>query len=652
MKEKKTDLRRPRPIPDKPYRVLLPLSNLEEAGVLLPLAEMVVSARQGQLVIVNVLGAPEGRSISESAKQASKFREALGTFLSESSGITAQMKTLVRFETELWAGIWELARQEQIDLILLGWENATLPETALGRLDDPRLASPPCNVIALRASHELRDKKSWHQVRNILLPVRGGFHSTLTLRFANTLARSTQSDITLLHVKPEGNSEIETQFRAEFSPVIHGLGSITRSITAKGPIIQAIVKEARDHQVLIMGSPNVPGEAETWSSPLLEPILQETSAAVIVVKEHRSPTAVPYTREEPATVPIDRPVAVVVDNWFAENTYHSREFADLERLVTLKEQQEVRISLGLPALNEEDTVGNVIQTIKNALMDDIPLLDEIVLIDSGSIDYTREIAGELDIPVFIHQEILPEQGSYRGKGEALWKSLHVLSGDIIAWIDTDISNIHPRFVFGIIGPLLRDPNVQYVKGFYRRPLMRGDKPIAGSGGRVTELTARPFFNLFYPELSGLIQPLSGEYAGRRSALEGMPFFTGYGVETGLLIDILEKYGIAGIAQVDLLERIHHSQPLPSLSKMSFSIMQVVLRRLEKRNNIRLFERSNLTMNLIRFGQQQGYSLEPEEIHEFERPPMRSITEYRRKRGIAIDGTSSLEGANGAGKENQ
>jgi hypothetical protein len=413
---------------------------------------------------------------------------------------------------------------------------------------------------------------------------------------------------------------------------------VTRSITAKGPVSQAIVKEARDHQVLVMGSPNIPGESDSWSSPLLEPILQETSTTVIIVKEHRPPAAIPYIREEPVAIPIDRPVAVVVDNWFAENTYHSREFANLERLALLKEQQGVRISLGLPALNEEETVGNVIQTVKKALMDDIPLLDEIVLIDSGSIDYTREIASDMDIPVFIHQEILPEQGAYRGKGEALWKSLHVLSGDIIAWIDTDISNIHPRFVYGVIGPLLRDPNVQYVKGFYRRPLMRGDKPIAGSGGRVTELTARPFFNLFFPELSGLIQPLSGEYAGRRSALDSLPFFTGYGVETGLLIDILEKYGIAGIAQVDLLERIHHSQPLPSLSKMSFSIMQVVFKRLEYRHQVRLLDQSNLTMNLIRFGQQQGYSLEPEEIQELERPPMRSILEYRRKHGLSPGGS--------------
>ncbi len=640
MKDQRRNRRRPQPIPVRPYRLLLPLSNLEEARLLLPLAEMIVTARQGQLLIVNVLRIPEGRSLSESAKQASKFREALGTLLHEMIGIPAQMKSLVRFDIELLEGVWELARQEDVNLVLLGWESDYLPETALGRLEDPRMADPPCHIVAVRPSQNMLESNSWREIKKILLPVRGGFHSTLTLRFANALARNTKAEITLLHVYPEGAPENETQYETEFSPVIKSLGSITRSITAKGSITDAILKEARDHQILVMGAPNVPGESQTWSSRLLDPILQDFDATLVVVKEQRSPALTPYTREEPVTIHIDRPVAVVVDNWFAENTYHSREFANLERLVSLKEQQGLSISLGLPALNEEETVGNVIQTVKKALMDDLPLLDEIILIDSGSIDYTREIASDLGIPVFIHQEILPGQGAYRGKGEALWKSLHVLSGDIIAWIDTDISNIHPRFVYGIIGPLLRDSHIQYVKGFYRRPLMRGDKLIAGSGGRVTELTARPFFNLFFPELSGLIQPLSGEYAGRRSALESMPFFTGYGVETGLLIDILEKYNINGIAQVDLLERIHHSQPLPSLSKMSFSIMQVVFKRLEKRNNIRLLEHSNLTMNLIRFGQQHGYSLEPEEIQEFERPPMRSILEYRRKRGLSIEATLS------------
>jgi len=321
----------------------------------------------------------------------------------------------------------------------------------------------------------------------------------------------------------------------------------------------------------------------------------------------------------------------IVNRWFAENTYCSREFSDLDRLLARKREQGITISLGLPALNEEKNVGKVVRTIKTALMDDVPLLDEMVLIDSGSVDYTREVAEELGIPVFIHQNVLTAHGSFDGKGEGLWKSLYMLQGDIIAWIDTDITNIHPRFVYGVLGPLLVDPGIQYVKGFYRRPLVDEDRLLAGGGGRVTELTARPLINLFFPELSGLVQPLSGEYAGRRSVLERLPFFTGYAVETGLLIDLLENHGLFSIAQADLQERIHHNQPLPSLSKMSFAIMQAVFRRLHKNRKIELLEEFNKTMNMIRYEAGHFY-LDGVPVHERERPPMIEVEEYRRKRG--------------------
>ena len=193
--------------------------------------------------------------------------------------------------------------------------------------------------------------------------------------------------------------------------------------------------------------------------------------------------------------------------------------------------------------------------MKGALVDRVPLIDQIVVIDSDSEDRTAEIAAELGVPVHRHSDILPELGSFIGKGEALWKSLHVLDGDIVAWIDTDISNIQPRFVYGLIGPLLQEPQLQYVKGFYQRPIRSGDKLQAEGGGRVTELMARPLINLFYPELSGMIQPLSGEYAGRRSLLERLPFFTGYAVEIGLLIDILDQAGLQSVGQVDLERRL-------------------------------------------------------------------------------------------------
>jgi glycosyltransferase involved in cell wall biosynthesis/nucleotide-binding universal stress UspA family protein len=622
-----TNYSRPEIAPETPYRVLVPLSNVEEARTLLPLAETLVQEQQGQLIILNTLSVPEEESLSSSASKAIRFRETLANILNELTGITSQIQTLVRYQNEIWSGIWETVLKEGVALLLLGWETDQLLSTAVNDLADSRLAAPPCDVVAILPGPLLSDSLRWSSIKNILLPVKGSYHSTLTLRVGHALAQRMGASMTLLHVTPPDEPDSEDLFLDEFSPAIQGLSRITRSVTIRGSISQAIIEEAKSHQLLVMGAPSSPSKDNLLSGPLIHNVIAGMDRDLIIVKEREKTAVFPSDREEPVSVSIDRPVAVVVDKWFAENTFHSREFSNLERLLALKEQQDVTISLGLPALNEERTVGEVIRTIKTNLMDEFPLLDEMILIDSGSTDNTRQIAAELGVPVYIHQEILPQHGSFRGKGEALWKSLYVLTGDIVAWIDTDISNIHPRFVYGILGPLLRDANIQYVKGFYRRPLREGNKMVAGGGGRVTELTARPFFNMFFPELSGLIQPLSGEYAGRRSALERMPFFTGYGVETGLLIDILSSYGLQALAQVDLLERIHHNQPLPSLSKMSFAIMQVVLKRVEKRRQTRLIEKSNLTMNLIRYGQRRRYYLEPEEIREHERPPMTTIPEY-------------------------
>ncbi len=250
--------------------------------------------------------------------------------------------------------------------------------------------------------------------------------------------------------------------------------------------------------------------------------------------------------------------------------------------------------------------------------------------DSGSTDGTVGIAAELGVPVVQHPAVLPELGSFAGKGEALWKSLHVLSGDIVAWCDTDISNIHPQFIYGVVGPLLADPRIGYVKGFYRRPLNFGGSLQTAGGGRVTELTARPLVNLFYPELSGLLQPLSGEYAGRREVLERLPFFTGYGVEIGHLIDILETFGLNRIAQTDLGLRIHRNQELFDLSKMAFAIMQVAVKRLGDRHRIHLVEEVNRSMKLIHFTTDRFF-LEVKEIADWERPPMAAIPEYLLRR---------------------
>lgn len=315
-----------------------------------------------------------------------------------------------------------------------------------------------------------------------------------------------------------------------------------------------------------------------------------------------------------------------LERWFAERTFHHRDFADIGRLVEAKREQGLTISVCLPTLNVAGTVGRILELFRTELVERHPLIDQLAIVDSRSTDGTVDIAEAQGAEVIFDDEILPEIEPASGKGEALWKSLFALRGDIIAWVDSDIENIGPHFAYGLIGPLLAEPEIGYVKAFYERPLKEGGTLRPGGGGRVTELTARPVLNLFYPELSGMIQPLSGEYAGRKSVLESIPFLTGYGVETGMLIDILGMYGLGALAQVDLERRVHHNQPLASLSKMSFGILQAVFRKLDEDGKLALKTEPGTVYNVLQH-EGDGYVIVPTTIEVIERPPMKSIPGY-------------------------
>jgi glucosyl-3-phosphoglycerate synthase len=322
-----------------------------------------------------------------------------------------------------------------------------------------------------------------------------------------------------------------------------------------------------------------------------------------------------------------------VQAWLRNNTFHHSRFADLRRLVDLKEKQRVRISLCLPTLNEERTIGKEIVLLKSELMTRHPLLDEIAVIDSGSTDRTREVAASFGADVYLAAEILPSAGAKRGKGENLWKALYQLTGDLIVYIDADIANVRPYFAYGLLGPLLEKPEVQYVKAFYDRPLQVGKGVRTPGGGRVTELLVRPLFSLFFPELASFIQPLSGEYAARRGTLEQLAFPIGYGVETTHLLDIYHRSGLAAFAQVDLDQRIHRNQSTASLGRMSFGILQVFFDRLKRLGCVdRLPEMSTL----MRQFQTQGdvYEQVEHRIVEDERPAIATLPEYREKFGKA------------------
>ena len=321
-----------------------------------------------------------------------------------------------------------------------------------------------------------------------------------------------------------------------------------------------------------------------------------------------------------------------LNNWIKNNTIHHSQFWDIKKLVEEKEKQNLKISLCLPTLNEEKTIGKEIVMFKSELMDRYPLLDEIAVIDSGSTDATREISSTFGADVYLSSEILPQYGEKKGKGENLWKAVYELTGDIIVYVDADIKNIHPRFAYGLVAPLIYRPEVHYVKAFYDRPLAFSQGIRPSGGGRVTEILTRPLFSLFFPELTGLVQPLSGEYAVRREVLEAIPFPIGYGVETSHLIDVYEKWGIEAIAQVDLDQRVHRNQETRDLGKMAFGILRAFLYRAEALGVIGTLP--ELSTELKQF---QAHDEEFEQVThtivEEERPPMIELPEYREKFGI-------------------
>ena len=645
-----------------PYRILLPLANPRTARDLVRIGAGVANGRPTEITALGIVEVPEGVSLSEGATQARTSRRLLQRVLDFGDEEGVELRTMVRIGRHASDGVIEAVGEEGSDLVIFGWGGPPTP-TQNARADaeatemalagervvarpvfsptiDAVVRESPCDIAVVK-------QRGMDKVSSILVPVRGGPHAELAMRISRDLAKRFGAKIVVLHVVPKGIGDRAVAheqtavdaFVREHAGTRRASGLIREATSVR----QAIIREAAHHDLVVMGASAHPTNASPDGrylfGTLAESVASKAKPTVIVVKTKQSVGLATFEElrasegtlaHADAYVERSRSLPVVVDKWFAENTFHAHEFSDIRKLVALKERHGVTISVGLPALNEEKTIGTVIRRVKAALMDRVPLIDQLVLIDSESEDRTVDIATELGVPVFRHPQILPEMGTHRGKGEALWKSLHVLDGDIVAWIDTDISNIQPRFVYGLLGPLLREPQLQYVKGFYQRPIREGDRLLAEGGGRVTELMARPLINLFFPELSGMIQPLSGEYAGRRQLLEQLPFFTGYAVEIGLLIDILDRVGLPGVGQVDLERRIHRNQPLPNLSQMSYVILQGAIRKLEERHRIELLTEVGRGMKVINSGKDH-FNLEVLEIGDGIRPPMASVPAYVERR---------------------
>jgi glucosyl-3-phosphoglycerate synthase len=298
--------------------------------------------------------------------------------------------------------------------------------------------------------------------------------------------------------------------------------------------------------------------------------------------------------------------------WYESRSFHHSEFP-AERLASERTRS---VSVCVPARNEEHTIGQIVSDLVG--LRELGAVDEVLVIDAASTDHTRAIAEEAGADVRDESDLLPDQGEVLGKGDAMWRALSVMQNDVVVFLDADSEGFGPHFASGLAGPLVcGDTGIEYVKAFYRRPLKLGDETLPEGGGRVTELTARPLLNFFYPELAGFRQPLAGEMAGTRELLQRLPFATGYAVEVALLIDAWREVGLDGLAQVDIEVRQNRHQPLGDLTQMAYAVLRAVSTRLEREGRLTEIENANELL-LPR------ETLESVEVPLVERPPMASL----------------------------
>ncbi len=382
--------------------------------------------------------------------------------------------------------------------------------------------------------------------------LRGGINAGAVL---DVLACAGMTEIKVLH-REEKLSQLEDIFLSSVVARAHDMfDNVSINWRREASVFDIIKAVGRDYAMLFFGAPL----ADSEIMPFYKAIREVYQGSITIV---RGPFQdLEFTEGDE------------IYRWVRERTFEAVDFALPAAMRGGKRRQGRKVAILLPALNEERTVGQVIETaleVKTA-----GVADEVILIDSASTDNTVAIAKSYGIPVHLHPAIAPELGSHRGKGEAMFKSAFVTDADILAWVDTDIENITPRFFYGLLGPILSHPDIRFVKGYFTRPVRVEASGLELGGGRVTEILARPWFNTYMPLLSGYIQPLAGTVAIYRDDLLKMRIPANYGVEVAMLIQAVQAAGLWSTCQVNLGEVVHRSKDVAGLSEMAFQILQVL-----------------------------------------------------------------------------
>lgn len=392
--------------------------------------------------------------------------------------------------------------------------------------------------------------------------LRGGVNARAVL---DLLACSGMKEIKIYHIE-EALPQLEDVFLSSVVADAHNLfDSVNICWRHDATVFDLVTAIGKDYEMLFFGAPLAKSEI----APFYERLKEVYQGNVAIVRSCLDDVEFSESDE--------------IYKWVRERTYNAIDFSLPAVLQRYKKNKGLKIAIMLPALNEEKTVGKVIETaleVKN-----VGLADEVILIDSDSTDDTVAVARSYGIPVYRHREIRPDLGSFRGKGEAMFKGAFVTEADILVWVDTDIESITPRFFYGLLGPLLADDRIQFAKGYFSRPVRVEASGLELGGGRVTEILARPWINTYMPQLSGYIQPLAGTVALYRDLLRKMKLPINYGVEIAMLVQAVKHGGLWSTCQVDLGEVIHKSKDVVGLSEMSFQIQQVLAHLLQERETV-------------------------------------------------------------------